>query len=67
MNDFVLDVYKNGGKLGAFKKSAKKYEIDTDYFACKDWSFEQSLPWDFINVNPGKDFLIKENKRLMGM
>ena len=64
LNDFVLEVYKLGGKLGAFKAAAKKFNINTDYFACADWSFEQKLPWDFIEINPGKEFLIKENQRL---
>lgn len=64
--DFVLEVYKQGGKLGAFKTAAKKFNIDTDYFACADWNFEQKLPWDFIEINPGKEFLIKENQRLHG-
>jgi len=65
LNDFVLEVYKRGGKLGAFKASAKKYNIDTDYFACANWEFDKELPWDFIDINPGKEFLIKENKRLI--
>lgn len=64
LNDFVLEVYKRGGKLGAFKSAAKKFNIDTDYFACADWDFRQKLPWDFIEIKPGKEFLIKENQRL---
>lgn len=63
--DFILEVYKSGGKLGAFKAAAKKYYIDTDYFACSNWDFNKKLPWDFIELNPGKEFLIKENERLI--
>lgn len=65
LNDFILEVYKSGGKLGAFKASAKKLNIDTDYFALKNYSFEKTLPWDFIDISPEKDFLINENKRLL--
>lgn len=65
LNDFILEVYKQGGKLGAFKLAAKKYNIDTDYFAYANWDFSQTLPWDFIELNPGKEFLIKENQRLI--
>lgn len=64
--DFILEVYRQGGKLGAFKAAAKKCNIDTDYFACSNWNFEQKLPWDFIDVNPGKEFLKQENQRLKG-
>ena len=65
LNDFVLEVYKMGGKLGAFKSAAKKLNIDTDFFAIKNYSFDQKLPWDFIEITPGKDFLIKEYNRLL--
>ena len=62
-----MEVYKQGGKLGAFKAAAKKFKIDTDYFALKDFKFEDKLPWDFIEIKPSKDFLIQENKRLISI
>lgn len=65
LNDFILDVYKNGGKLGAFKASAKKFNINTDCFATANYSFDANLPWDFINISPGKEFLINENQKLI--
>ena len=65
--DFIEDTYRFGGKLGAFKKSAKLHNINTDYYACENWSFETHLPWDFIDIKPGKDFLINENKRLLNL
>ena len=67
LTDFLIEVYKQGGKLGAFKSAAKKFEIDTDYFACKKYSLDSELAWDFINIRPGKDFLIKENQRLLNI
>ena len=63
--DFVLEVYRQGGKLGAFKAAAKKFKITTDSFATENYSFDKKLPWDFIEISPGKEFLIKENKRLL--
>lgn len=65
LNDFILEVYKQGGKLGAFKSAAKKYNINTDYFALENYPFDKELAWDFIEINPGKEFLIKENQRLV--
>lgn len=65
LTDFLIDVYKNGGKLGAFKSAAKKYNIDSDSFACKTYGFNEKLPWDFISIRPDKKFLINENKRLL--
>ena len=64
LGDFLIETYKNGGKIGAFKAAAKKFGINTDYFALENYDFEKELPWDFIDVKPGKDFLVKENNRL---
>lgn len=63
--NLVEYVYKNGGKLGAYKKAAKLFNIDTDELAYGNWDFDKKLPWDFIDIKPGKDFLIEENKRLL--
>ncbi len=65
LSDFLLEVYRQGGKLGAFKAGARKYNIDTDSFACENYPFNAHLPWDFIKIQPGKEFLIKENQRLL--
>ena len=45
--------------------AAKQHNIDTDYFAYENYDFDKNLPWDFIEISPGKEFLINENKRLI--
>ena len=65
LNEFLFEVYKNGGKLGAFKSAAKNMSINTDEFAYKNYNFSKVFPWDFIDISPGKEFLISENKRLL--
>ncbi len=65
LNDFVEEVYRQGGKLGAFKAAAKKFGINSDYYALENYEFDKPLPWDFIEMKPGKEFLISENKRLI--
>lgn len=65
LSDFLLEVYNQGGKLGAFKSVAKKLKIDTDYYAYENYDINKSLPWDFIDLRPGKDFLKQENKKLI--
>ncbi len=62
--DFLIDVYKNGGKLGAFKKSAKKY-FNSDDYALKNYHLDEHLPWDIIDLRPGKDVLIERNIKLL--
>lgn len=65
LTDYLIEVYKLGGKLGAFKKAAKALSINTDYYTLENYPYEKDLPWDFIEIKPGKDFLIKESNRLM--
>ena len=65
LTDFLIEVYEQGGKLGAFKSAAKKFKINADKLALENYAFEENLPWDFINIRPGKEFLIRENKRLL--
>ena len=67
LGDFLIEVWKQGGKLGAYKSAAKKFNINADKFAIENYSFEDALPWDFIEINPGKVFLIRENIRLLAI
>lgn len=63
--DYVIEVYKQGGKLGAYKKVAKEMNINTDYYATETYSYDKPLPWDFIEIKPGKEFLMEEAKQLV--
>ena len=65
LTDYIIEVYKQGGKLGAFKKAAKELGINTGYYATENYSYEKHLPWDFIETRPGKEYLIEESKRLV--
>jgi len=67
LTDLLIEVYKQGGKLGAFKKAAKELKIDTDYYVLQNYGYEKALPWDFIETMPGKEFLIKECERLINL
>ena len=65
--EFLIDIYNNQASIGAFKKSAKKNNINTDYYATQDYEYNQKLPWGFIEISPGKEFLIEESKRLVNI
>ena len=66
LTDYLIEVYKLGGKIGAFRKAAKNLGINTDYYALEDYQYDKVLPWNFVSMSPGKDFLIEESKRLIG-
>lgn len=56
ITDLLIEVYKLGGNLGAFKKAAKELKIDTDSYVLGDYPYDKVLPWDFIETMPGKSF-----------
>lgn len=71
LNDYILKVYELGGNLGAFKTAYKevaklKNLPDSDFYAIRNFDLEENLAWDFIDIPPGKEFLKKEHKRLIG-
>lgn len=71
LGDYLTEVYKEGGNLGAFKQSYKKLRDEkilppSDSFALKKKDLDKPLPWDFIKMPPGKEALINEYHRLLG-
>ena len=59
----MIEVYKNGGKLGAYKSAVKNLNINIDKFI-NGFCTEEILPWDIIDSNPRKKLLINEYNRL---
>ena len=57
---FLVEVYRNGGKIGAYKSAAKKINLAVNNL----FLIENKLPWDGIHIQPGKKLLINEYKRL---
>ena len=62
--DFIIDVYKNGSKLGALKKAAKN-RFNPDDYALRTYSVEENLPWDIIDLRPGKEVLAERYNKLL--
>lgn len=70
LNDYVLKVYELGAAIGAFKTAykqiAKQNSLpDSDFYVLREYELDEELPWDFIEVSPGKEFLKKEHDRLL--
>lgn len=68
--DYVLKVYELGGNIGAFKTAYKEIAKlnnlpDSDFYAQRAYDLSENLPWNFIDVPPGKEFLIREHARLL--
>lgn len=63
ISDLLVYVYKNGGKIGAYKAGVKELGINIEkYINESDMSL--SLPWDKIDYGQPKEYLINEYSRL---
>ena len=70
LNKYILRVYELGGNLGAFKTAYKEIAkqeglSNSDFYVLREYDLTEPLPWDFIDVAPGKEFLKKEYNRLL--
>lgn len=63
MTPALIEVYKNGGKIGAYKQAVKNLNINISK-SIEGYDFDERLPWDCIESNPSKQLLINEYKRL---
>jgi radical SAM superfamily enzyme YgiQ (UPF0313 family) len=50
---------------GDWKKAARELEIDTAFYAVRRRSFDEVLPWDFIDIGVRKDYLRLEFERAL--
>lgn len=70
LGDYILKVYELGGNIGAFKTAYRQLSKsnnfpNSDYYAQREYDLEEKLPWDFLEIPPGKNFLKKEHDRLL--
>ena len=63
ISEFLIDVYKNGGKNGAYKSALKTFKIDLEK-TIGGFEIEDSN-WPDFNIYPGKELLKKEYERLL--
>lgn len=66
MSDFIIDVYKEGSKLGAFKKAAKD-KFNPDDYVLRNYDTTENLPWDIIEMSPKKEVLVDRHKKLLNL
>lgn len=63
ISELLVEVYKKGGKIGAYKSAAKELKIDTSKYT-REYTKEEILPWDIIDIEPRKELLINELNRV---
>lgn len=70
--DVLVKAYENGAKFDGwsehfnFKTWLDAFEecnVQGSFYAHRERSYEEVLPWDFINTGVTKEFLIRENEK----
>lgn len=71
VSDLILMAFERGAKmdgwtehfsLDAWEEAINESGIDVDFYAYRQRSYDESLPWDFIDIGVNKDYLIRENE-----
>lgn len=70
--DVLIKAFEKGAKFDGWseyfnfetwEEALKECGIDGDFYAYRERSYDEILPWDFIDVGITKEFLIRENER----
>lgn len=64
LTDYIINLANTEQTIGNMKKFAKN-SVDLDKYAINTYDYNDELPWDFIEIKPGKEFLVQEAKRLL--
>ena len=64
LTEFLINVYKKGGNLGAYKAALKELNLP-NLKAIEGFDLTDKLPWEYIDIYPSKQLLINEYNRLM--
>ncbi|QGU95539.1 TIGR03960 family B12-binding radical SAM protein [Clostridium bovifaecis] len=69
--DVLVRAFEKGAKFDGWgeyfsfelwKEAMAECGVDGDFYAYRERSYEEILPWDFIDIGVTKEFLIKENE-----
>lgn len=62
-NKAVMDGWTEWFNLDAWMKAFEETSIDGDFYAYRDRSYDEVLPWDFIDIGVTKKYLMDENEK----
>lgn len=69
--DVLVNAFEKGAKFDGWsdyfdfniwEESLKECGVDGGFFAYRERSYDEILPWDFIDIGVDKNFLIRENE-----
>lgn len=72
MGEVLIKAYEKGAKFDGWseyfmfriwKEAIEECNIDGDFYAYRERSYDEILPWDFIDIGVNKQYLINENEK----
>jgi len=70
LSEVIYSAFKNGARMDAWSnhfsleiwlKAFSEHKLEPGFYL-KEKSYEEILPWDFLDIGPGKAALIQEAK-----
>ncbi|EQB88290.1 radical SAM family uncharacterized protein [Clostridium punense] len=70
--DVLIKAFEKGARFDGWaeyfnfelwQEALKECNVDGDFYAYRERTYEEILPWDFIDIGINKQFLINENER----
>ncbi|MCT8978252.1 TIGR03960 family B12-binding radical SAM protein [Clostridium sp. CX1] len=70
--DVLVKAFEKGAKFDGWSEyfnfdiwmeALQESGVDGDFYSYRERSYDEILPWDFIDVGVSKEFLIRENER----
>ncbi|AQM58988.1 TIGR03960 family B12-binding radical SAM protein [Clostridium baratii] len=50
-------------KFDAWQEALKECNVDGDFYTYRERSYDEILPWDFIDIGVNRDYLVRENEK----
>ncbi|MFB0957849.1 MAG: TIGR03960 family B12-binding radical SAM protein [Clostridiaceae bacterium] len=72
VSDLILRAFELGAKmdgwtelfnLEAWNQAIDQTGLDVDFYAFRERSYDEVLPWDFVDIGVKKEYLIAENEK----
>ncbi|MFQ9978035.1 TIGR03960 family B12-binding radical SAM protein [Clostridium cadaveris] len=70
--DVIIKAYEKGAKFDGWseyfnydywKEAMDECNVSGEFYAYRERSYEEILPWDFIDIGVNKSYLVKENEK----